>query len=167
MNSLGFIRWVKRYHHAPVSDLSRPDWKRDEVLSNAYLVASNLKRAQESAHIGFGKPADEIIPNLREMDIPRYKLPFQLRAFTWVYLNRLLWMLGKQGAFESYQDAKVRARDAAEQLVSLARQHSNVIAVGHGYLNLHLRYYLRKQGWCVIEKNNDYWGMSRLTFKQR
>ena len=73
------------------------------------------------------------------MEIPRYKLPLRLKAWTWVYLCRVLWMLGLKGSFESYKLAKLRAELAADKLIELAIQNNKVVLFGHGYMNLHIR----------------------------
>ena len=162
LNSKGFVYWVKRYHHADIAEHSRPNWHADSLIKNAYLISSDLKRAKDSAQIAFNRKPKETLRCLREMDIPRYNLPFVLRAWTWVYLNRALWMLGKKGKFESYREAKERAVTAAEALIDKAEEHGVIVAVGHGFMNLHIRNHLARNGWIVKEKDNDYWGKSRL-----
>ncbi|MBO1254577.1 histidine phosphatase family protein [Alteromonas sp. 5E99-2] len=162
VDAIGFAYWVKRYNHSDVLASSRPHWPMDKQLSEAYLVSSSLKRAKQSAFIAFDRQPSEYLSNFREMDIPRYLLPFTLKTWTWVYLSRLLWMLGKKGKFESYSEAKTRVKDSADYLISLAEKHGTVAAVGHGFSNLHIRKYLVTKGWQLSEKDNGYWGISKL-----
>jgi len=96
------------------------------------------------------------------MDIPRYKLPFKLKAMTWVYLCRALWMLGLKGSFESYRSAKKRSERAAEELIELANIKGKVVLFGHGYMNLHIRKILIQKGWSLNCKSNGFWGLSSL-----
>lgn len=103
-----------------------------------------------------------ISPLYREMEIPRYKLPFRLRPMTWVYCFRALWMLGLSGPFESYPQAKKRAEQAAQALIALANRYGKVVLFGHGYMHLHIRRILVRQGWLLTCKSNDYWGVSSL-----
>ncbi|QBF81927.1 hypothetical protein EXU30_03855 [Shewanella maritima] len=160
VSASGFTQWVRHYHHAKVCYTSRAN---HQVFDNShYLVSSDLKRAIHSSEIYSGKTPQQQLPSLREMDIPRYKLPFTLNAWTWVYLNRALWMLGKRGNFESYNDAKQRAIVAADELIALAKQHKKVMAFGHGFMNLHIRRELARKGWQVKEKDNNYWGKNTL-----
>jgi len=114
----GFAQWVRQYNLANVADDSRPVQCLDEDLIHYYIVASDLKRAVQSAQIFTNKTPDKIFPELREMEIPRYKFPLHLKAWTWVYLNRLCWMLGLKGSFESYKEAKIRANLATIKLLA-------------------------------------------------
>jgi hypothetical protein len=98
----------------------------------------------------------------REMEIPRYKFPFRLKAWTWVYLSRALWILGLKGSFESYKQAKVRAELAAIKLTELANEKGKVVVFGHGYMNLHIRKSLVKKGWQLNNKSNNFWGVTSL-----
>lgn len=163
VDAVNFTKWVRRYNFSDVADNSRP-----EIISNKYksyyIVSSDFVRAIHSASI-YTEKSPEVISRLyREMEIPRYKLPFKLRAMTWVYLNRVLWMLGLKGSFESYSQAKIRAELAADSLIKLAEDKGDVILFGHGYLNLHIRKVLIKKGWRLNAKSNDYWGVSSLEF---
>ena len=93
---------------------------------------------------------------------PRYKIPFRLNAWTWVYLCRVLWMLGLKGQFESFTIAKKRAELAADELITLATKKDKVIVFSHGYINFYIRKSLVKKGWKLTEKSSDYWGLTKL-----
>ena len=136
----GFAHWIRRYNASLVSEESKAPLIRKAEFENFYVISSNLKRAQHSVKLLMDKSPMLSWPELREMEIPRYKLPFRFKAWTWVYLNRALWMLGIKGSFESFKQAKLRAYQAAEKLVALAQEQNQLIVFGHGYMN----YYLRK-----------------------
>ena len=156
-----YANWIRRYNFSDVSEKSRPDSiTRD--FSSCYLVSSDFKRAIHSTEIYTGRRPDLISPIFKEMEIPRYKLPFKLKAMTWVFLCRALWTLGLKGSFESYSQAKIRSEIAAEQLVVLAQEKGKVVLFGHGYMNLHIRRILIKQGWSLNCKSNAFWGLSSL-----
>ncbi|GGF80356.1 hypothetical protein GCM10011338_35780 [Alteromonas lipolytica] len=133
-----------------------------QAFAHHYRVASDLPRAVHSCVIATGQAPQSVSKLYREMEIPRYKLPFSMRAWSWVYLNRLLWVAGKPGPFESYQEARERAREATESLVSLAETHEQVVLFAHGFFNLHLRRYLQQAGWQLQEKSGKFWGVTRL-----
>jgi broad specificity phosphatase PhoE len=156
-----YTKWIRRYNFSDVSKQSRPDIINKEV-SSYYLVSSDFKRAIHSTEIYSGRSPDLISPIYQEMEIPRYKLPFKLKAMTWVFLCRVLWMLGLKGSFESYRLAKERSELAAEQLVTLAQEKGKVVLFGHGYMNLHIRRILIKKGWSLNCKSNSFWGLSSL-----
>ena len=162
VNAKGFYHWVKAYDDAGIMLDSQPENNFASTFNDYYLVSSDLKRAIESAHIGFNKRPSETFNVLREITIPHYNLPFTLKTSTWLYLNRVLWTLGIKGSSESYSAAKKRAITASKQLIKLAVEHDKVVVVSHGYLNFFIRRYLLKQGWCLKEKSSCYWGITRL-----
>ena len=161
LSAVGFARWIRRYNASQVAVESRPAHINSEV-QQYHALSSDLTRAIHSGEIYCGSPPVTQSKLFREMDIPRYRLPFTLKAWTWVYLCRVLWTLGFPGPFESYKDGKVRAREAALQLINEAQQRQNVVLFAHGYINLHIRRELKKRGWKVSQKSNQYWGMSML-----
>ena len=119
LNAVGFTHWVRRYNFSDVSKNSRPESMLDQYKGH-YVVSSDLQRAIHSANIYTGQSPALTSKRYREMEIPRYKFPFRLKAMTWVYLNRACWMLGLKGSFEYYRQAKVRADLAADSLIELA-----------------------------------------------
>ena len=167
LNSAGFAKWVKNYNHSRVAIDSRADACSLEEYNTFYVVSSDLPRAIHSCQIAYGRDPDFISESLREMDIPRFKLPFTLRAWTWVYLSRLLWMLGKKGNFETYSEAKLRAENAARKLEVLANKQQNIVVFSHGYLILHMRRFLKSFGWKQLNKSNKYWGVSVFEIDKR
>ena len=160
-----YTKWIRQYNLSDVSEKSRPEVINTE-LNSFYLISSHFYRAIHSAEIYTGRKPDKISSLYKEMDIPRYKLPFKLKAMTWVYLCRVLWMLGLKGSFESYHDAKKRSKLAAEQLVELAKEKGKVVLFGHGYMNLHIRKVLIRKGWVLNCKSNSFWGLSSLEISQ-
>lgn len=156
-----YAKWIRRYNFSDVSKQSRPDFIHEDV-SSCYLVSSDFNRAVHSTVIYTGRKPDLISSVYQEMEIPRYKLPFKFKAMTWVFLCRVLWMIGLTGSFETYRQAKKRSELAAEQLILLAQEKGNVVLFGHGYMNLHIRRVLIKQGWLLKCKSNAFWGLSRL-----
>lgn len=156
-----YTKWIRRYNFSDVSANSRPESVNTQYQS-FYSISSDLKRAIHSANIYIGKNPEEIGKLYREMEIPRYKLPFHLKAWHWVYLSRLLWMFGFKGAFESFQQAKHRSEIAANKLIELAKRQDKVVLFGHGYMNRYIRKSLIHKGWVLNFKSNDYWGVTSL-----
>ncbi len=161
LNASEYTNWIRHYNFSDVSENSRPESINTE-LKFFYIISSHFNRAIHSAEIYTGRKPDKISPLFKEMDIPRYKLPFKLKAMTWVFLCRVLWMLGFNGSFESYSSAKIRADLASEQLVELAKEKGKIVLFGHGYMNLHIRRSLIRKGWSVNYKSNLFWGISSL-----
>jgi broad specificity phosphatase PhoE len=164
LNASEYTSWIRRYNFSDVSENSRPFFI-DNELKSFYLISSHFNRAIHSTEIYTGRKPDEASPLFKEMDIPRYKLPFKLKPMTWVYLCRVLWMFGLKGSFESYRLAKKRTELATDQLIGLAKEKGTVVLFGHGYMNLHIRRALIKRGWSLNCKSNDFWGLSNLEYK--
>lgn len=154
-----YALWIRRYNFSNVSANSRPQ---NTQYKDYFSLSSDLKRAIHSTII-YSNKSPEIIDELyREMDIPRYKLPFKIKAWSWVYLSRLLWLFGFKGPFESFKQAKVRAELAADKLIEIAHRQGKIVLFGHGVMNLFIRKALVKKGWTLHSKNNAYWGVSTL-----
>ncbi|QPG05840.1 histidine phosphatase family protein [Salinimonas marina] len=160
VSSAGFSRWVRNYNRAPLHDQSWPWCQRD--LSQYYIMTSSLRRAKLSAARYSERPVKEHHRLLDEMQIPRYRLPLTLKAWSWVYLNRLLWCLGRPGPFESFAQARERIRQAADMLDARAASESKICIFAHALTNRFLVRYLQRKGWQVTEKDHRYWGVIRL-----
>jgi len=158
----GFTHWIQQYNKSFVVSHSSPDKKNIPNITHHYVVSSPLRRAVHSAKILTNNVPDEQLNVLKEMDIPRYKIPLTLKAWTWVYLCRLLWMCGIKGNFETFKEAKQRAELATLSLISMANNQQKILAVGHGVMNLYIRKNLKKRGWRLTEKSSKYWGVTRL-----
>ena len=159
----GFEQWVKDYDLSELDSASQPHQKLD--LTPYYILSSDLKRAIDSTQVYCQRLPTESLPIFREMDIPYYPSNWRVRAWTWVYWNRLRWILGKPGPFESFADAKKRAQQGAELLETYADKHGKVVVFAQGMINRFIRQNLAKKGWDVVEKNDKYWGVNRLVRK--
>ena len=161
INASAYAQWVRRYDLSSLDPQSKPTVL--VPLVNSYIIVSSLKRASLSASAYGAVNIDEVQPLLREMDIPYYRLPFSMKAWHWVLVSRLLWFLGKKGKFESFKAAKSRVVLLADHLESILRSESRVVLFGHGLIHYFLQRQLKKRGWLLVEKNSEFWGVSRLT----
>lgn len=160
-----YIDWIEAYRISAVAEDSHPSYS-NEQFKEHFILSSDLVRAVHSCQILMAKEPDVIAPIFREMDIPHYNLGIRLKAWTWVYVSRLLWFCGVKGNFESFQQGKNRAALAANELVSAAQKHGKVMLFGHGVTIHFIRKELRKRGWLVEQKSQDYWGVNKLKLKQ-
>src|SRR4030095_16744617 len=87
-------------------------------------------------------------------------IPLQvtLSPGSWDALARAGWLLGIAAGDESFREAGIRSANAANRLVSLARQHGAVALVGHGMLNTLIARRLRASGWTGSGNPRVYWG---------
>ena len=163
VNVVGYVKWLKQYHHSKVFIDSRPSAECIEQYKHHVVISSDLNRAIHSAEIFTSKVPTIINKHLREIELPRYKLPLYLPAMVWLYLSRLLWLCGMKGSFETYKQAKIRATKAALHLIDVAEKEEKIIVFGHGLINRFIRQVLIDKGWQLTEKNSDYWGVTVLT----
>jgi len=161
LNACQYTHWIRRYNASKVAINSRPLTVNDDY-KYFYTLSSDLKRAIHSTNIYLGKPPEKVDKLYREMEIPRYRFPFKLKAWNWVYFSRLLWMLGYKGPFESFTQAKKRADTAAIKLIEMAQVQDQVVLFGHGFMNRYIRKSLIQKGWVLNTKSNAYWGVTCL-----
>jgi len=163
LSAAGFAHWVRGYNRSKVDVSSPPPTALGDALETHFIVSSDLPRAIDSACLSMNKKPDIALKQFREMDIPRFKLPFSLTAYTWLFISRLLWFVGFSGKVESFKQAKERAKISAAELLVLANTHGKVAFFGHGMLNKYIAKELQQQGWGGVSKGKKYWSIIKLT----
>ena len=123
---------------------------------NHTIYCSNLPRSQETALAIFGDKypivADSIFREF-EIKIINASSFFKLPLGVWQAFSRGSWMLGyNHQGIESRSEAKLRARQAAENLIKVAELEETAILVAHGMLNGAIEGELKKRGWKLIQK---------------
>jgi len=162
LSATGFENWVSNYNLSEIEAGSFPPKELGGSLNSHFIVGSNLLRSIDSACLCVNKEPDLKLKELREMDIPSHKLPFEFKAYTWLIINRILWLLGFSGKVESFKAAKIRAKLSAEKLQELATQHGKVAVFGHGLMNKYIAKELSKLGWSSTSKGKQYWSVIKL-----
>ena len=84
INACEYTQWIRQYNFSDVAINSRPETI-NEQFKSIYTLSSDLKRAIHSANIYVDKYPAEINKIYREMEIPRYKLPFNLKDWNGEY----------------------------------------------------------------------------------
>jgi broad specificity phosphatase PhoE len=162
ISAKNYTSWIRDYNNSGVALSSRPSFESLERYEQYYCLSSNLKRAIQSAEIFTGNKPEQQWPILKEMEIPRYKLPFKLKPYTWLILSRALWLMGvKKGIssrVETFKQAKLRAEVAANQLIKLAEEQKHIIVFAHGMTNRYMKKELVKKGWFLTRKDSLFWG---------
>ena len=132
--------------------------------SAAMILSSDLRRAVESARRL--APAQPIHTDaiFREAG---FSLDFGkaviLPLFGWMFLTRLLWEIGYEQGGESLAMSRRRAAQAAAILTTRARQHGDVMLVGHGWLNYLICSHLKREGWQANSGfKRHYWDCNTL-----
>ncbi|HAS6250043.1 TPA: hypothetical protein I7225_03790 [Vibrio vulnificus] len=162
VTAVGFAKWVRAYNRSFVCPDSLPPQELNEKLHNSYTFSSDLNRSLHSAEICLGKGADLVLGDLREMDIPRLKLPFLMSVNSWLVIARLCWFLGISGNSESYKAGRKRAISAVDLIITKACEHEDAAVFGHGISNRLITKELKRRGWTVEYASKGFWGRTEL-----
>jgi broad specificity phosphatase PhoE len=142
-------QWYRRYNDVGLAaESSPPQTLRDVAAIAGCIVASDLRRAIESAQRLAGPSQVQLDSDLREVGFPeRLNASTRLSPGVWVMIARAAWLLDRCDCEESKSAARRRAARLADHLSDLARAHDSVIAVGHGCFNLFVGRELRWRQW--------------------
>lgn len=117
------------------------------------IYTSTLSRSIQTAELLFGNDIlfrSKDLFNEYKKHVPVIR-GVELGCATWKGLSTISWILGfGKNNGESYSEAKVRASLAADFLEINASYKGKVILVGHGFINHHIKKYLKKKGWKMI-----------------
>ena len=158
--------WSARYDTAPLRPESQPtDRLREAVAAASLVVASDLRRARESALRAAPSMVPVLDPLYREAPLPvMRRLPFIMQARRWAVLARVAWYFGACRGCESLRDVRRRARAAAEALTAFSGGHDVVALFAHGMFNRFLAHALLRRGWRGPRTPaSSYWGFSVYT----
>lgn len=151
--------WWDRYEAGKLAEDQTPPVKLKTAVANTDLVLSSVRpRAVQTANWATdGREAEQHeVFNEAPLPPPRFKTRRYLPK-TWNILARAAWLRGHKLDGESVDDARERARQAANLLHEKAENQSVYLAA-HGWFNRMLRRPLRKLGWvCVYDGGDKYW----------
>lgn len=142
-------RWYRRYNELGiVTTFDPPTALREAAASAGCVVASDLRRAVESATLLTGTAGFRIDPQLREVGFPEaLDATMRLPPGAWVVIARAIWLLDGCESAETVSATRQRAAHVADRLWGLARTHGSVLVVGHGWFNRFVAMELRKRQW--------------------
>lgn len=149
MTCLDFMQWVEKYDNNGVFEESTyPSETIEKIAAAKIVVTSDLKRAIESAKLLNPEVTGISDPIFRETELPSFAMKLlKLRPNIWAVVLRIIWLCGYSNGCESFADAKLRAKRAAQQLMDLAEKNGSVVLVGHGIFNRFIAKELQKKGW--------------------
>ena len=155
-----FVDWINRYNATSLSGSSVPDAAALACTSECnVIVSSNLQRSIDSARVLDREKHLISDGQFNEAGMPSASWK-TLKMFpnTWAVIFRLMWLFGYSKNAESYKEAKQRASEAAIKMIDLAKEHGQVIFVGHGIFNRLLVKELKSRGWTGPKSSGSaYW----------
>ena len=138
----GFLRWREAYENAGIDPREAAPEKLRALAASSVVVASNVRRAIESAE-RLAQGRDVVTsPLLRELDlVPPSLGRLRLPLLAWAIA------IGIRGHVTA--EEKERARAAVDWLSDLAERHGSVLAVTHGSFRAVVAKELLRRGWQV------------------
>lgn len=152
----GFRRWRERYEAAGIDPNDPPPRDLHQLAASAgALVASDLRRAIESAQLLAPGKHVTISPLLRELDLTPPNVPFRMPLAGWALAYMARWL--RNGLATPAE--KNRIDEAARWLTSLADTHATVVAVTHHSLRGLLAEALTRDGWTstIPRRKSSHW----------
>lgn len=165
-----FEDWVTKYdEHGVYPEESYSVETQKKLAAAMVIYTSNLFRSIESSQL-LTKVTDVISnPLYREIELPKLSGALwnvKLKPNVWAVLLRCLWFAGYSRDCESLRGAKIRARQAAAELVREARKSQSVVLVGHGFFNILIAKELLHMGWTGAKRPAvKHWQVTTYTFK--
>jgi broad specificity phosphatase PhoE len=161
--------WCRRYDALGIASTpAPPPALRALAISTACIIASDARRAIDSARLLAGSRPIQVDARLREAGLPEtLRLRTRLPPQAWVVAARIAWLLDQCASEETLTIAQQRAAGVAAELTAVARAHQDVLVVGHGWLNRLVAGELLRQGWRGPRPHlirNGYWA-SRAYFQ--
>ncbi len=161
--------WICAYNSAGIRDAFPPPAAVNAARACNVLVTSDLLRSVESGRaLGCGAPL------LSNGQFREAELPFTSRALlkmppaVWAITFRFLWSFGFSTNGETILAFQKRAKNAALELISLARSHGSVLLVGHGLINRYIARELLAAGWRGPRRTKiRYWGFTEYIYADR
>lgn len=152
-----FKELVVSYTQSGIQD--HPPKNIKQNFKSHYVVCSNLERSIQSAHRLDLKQIDFTSDVFSESDIPHFNNSYiKLPVIAWLILLRVMWLTGFKKNGESFKQAKIRAKDAANKLIELAQENEKVILVGHGLFNRLIAQQLCLNNWAGPKSpGKKYW----------
>jgi len=163
LTSRGYREWWERYEVGGLLEGQVPPDCLVETVKNAGTVYSSTRpRSMETAAAVAGErpvPSDALFIEapLPPPDFPGF---VRLSPRWWGVVARAWWWFFNHHdeGQESRDQAKARAREAADRLERHAADGRDVVVLAHGFFNGMVGVELTKRGWrCVRDKGFKYW----------
>lgn len=155
--------WLRHYDQAGIVASEVPAATLAQAAAAQMLASSTLPRCVQSAQrLAQGREflREEVFCEA-ELPYPHWLYP-RLPPLAWDALFRLAWFYGGTALARPRLATELRAHEAAQRLIQLAREHDSVFLVGHGLMILLIARELQDLGWRGPPRPiSGYWQCSR------
>lgn len=161
----GVVSWLEAYDVAGIQPVSQPPAAVLDIAARAtHIVASDLRRAIDSAEKLAPGRSIRVTPLLREapLDIPRWPTRLPVRA--WGLLMYGGWIASIACGRRPDDAHRDRADSAVRHLAGLCADGSSAVAVTHGVFRRLLGQRLVAAGWRDEGRQGGYRHWSAWTF---
>jgi broad specificity phosphatase PhoE len=167
LSSQGYREWWATYEEGGLKPGQSPPRALVEMAAAADVVFSSTRlRAIESARAVTSGSEFQHDPIFIEAPLPPPPLPdwIRLPPRWWGVIARMCWwLLNHHEGQESREQAKARARIAAERLAERSARGEAVLVIAHGYFNLMIGLALERRGWRrTLDQGFRYWCARRF-----
>src|SRR3954466_11085938 len=144
----GFTSYIAEYEAAGLASSSLPPRELAELAGElTQIFTSGRARSHQSA--AALAPHAELLAEeiFVEAPLASPRIPLlKMQVPKWAVISRLLWHLGFHPGIENPRQARRRAAQAADMLVTAARQRGVAALVAHGYFNWMIGRELKRRG---------------------
>ncbi|MCM2318531.1 MAG: histidine phosphatase family protein [Pseudomonas sp.] len=154
--------WLRHYDQAGIVAGEAPATTLAQAAAAGVLASSTLPRCVQSAQrLAPGREfLREALFCEAELPYPHWLYP-KLPPLAWEALFRLAWFYGLSALARPRLATELRAHEAAQRLIQLAREHDSVFLVGHGLMILLIARELLALGWRGPKRPvSGYWQCS-------
>ncbi len=158
-------RWIDAYNRTGIRESTPPRRALNAAGTCSVIITSDLARSIES-----GKALARGMPIMSDGLFREAGLPYgpfgsiKMPPMVWAAFFRLRWFFGYNANGESIHAFRERSRRAAGRLIVLAKEHGNVLFVGHGLINGHIARELLAAGWKgPVRPRYRHWACTEYT----
>lgn len=167
LNAAGYRDWWARYEEGGLLEGQTPPDLLKRIARDAHVIlASTRRRSIETARAVAGDKSVVQDAQFIEAPLPPPNLPSWLTFSprTWGVIARFWWWaFNHHEGQETRDEARVRARRAAQGLIEMAGDGRDVLLLAHGYFNHMISLELKRLGWrCVKDQGFRYWSVRRF-----
>jgi broad specificity phosphatase PhoE len=171
LSSAEYAAWWGRYEETGLRPgQSAPARLRAAAEAAGLVLCSTRPRAIESARAVAGEREVEIDIRFIEAPLPPPHWPpwFRLSPRHWGVVSRFWWwFFNHHDGQERRKAAQIRADEAADYLMAMARAGEDVVLIAHGFFNFMIGRSLQRRGWSLVEnQGHKYWAARRYVLRQ-